>query len=230
MSDPIPSYEPYPWKRPVAWVTWTLLGTTVAIFLLQLLYLHLYGEDIIGNTLAFSSQSFSDGRYWTLITYAWVHAVAMFGNSDYFWLHIVANMIGLICLGPALEDFLGHWRFLGLYLGGVIAAALFWLLVVSSDADPDQGIIGASGAVFALIAGAGTAAPRAKVTVYLFYILPIRMTLRTMALVLCGAELAQMVFGWLPEIAHSAHIGGAIFGFLYVLVIRLVSPRAPLGN
>jgi membrane associated rhomboid family serine protease len=225
-AEPLLS-DPPPEKRPVAWVTWIILGSTIAVFLCQLLEFHLRGEDIVGDTLAFSPDAWADHRYWTLITYAWVHAVAMFGDSSLFWLHIAANMIFLFCLGPALEDFLGHWRYVGLYLGGAIAAALFWFVF---NQNADDGIIGASGAVFALVAGAGTAAPRERVVVYILYVLPIKMTLRTMALVICGAELAQAVFGWLPEIAHTAHLGGALFGFVYVMVIRFLNRRRLLRN
>jgi membrane associated rhomboid family serine protease len=225
MSD-LPSREPipepaweFPSRRPVAWVTWLLVGTTVAVFVAQLVELHRLGDDVVGNTLAFSADAFAAGRWWTLLTYAWAHAVSMFGDSGYFWLHIVANMIPLICLGPALEEFLGHLRYLGLYLGGAIAAALtFYALNLNAGGEP---IIGASGAVFAVIAGVGTAAPRARVKVYLLYVIPISMTLRTLALIICGAEIAQAAFGWLPEIAHSAHLGGAVFGFLYVGAVRL---------
>ena len=218
-------------RRPVAWVTWFLVGTTVAVFLGQLQELYLHGEDVVGETLAFSPDALAAGHWWTLLTYAWAHAVAMFGDSGFFWLHIVANMIPLICLGPALEEFLGHARFLGLYLGGAIAAALVWYALNLHAGD--EPIIGASGAVFAIIAGIGTAAPGLRVRVYLFYVLPISMTLRTLALVLCGAELAQAVFGWLPEIAHSAHLGGAAFGFLYVGAVRLgrrFFPGRPSGS
>lgn len=218
--------EIYPWdtyyeprRRPVAWVTWLIVGSTVAVFLLQLLFLHLYGEDVLGNTLAFSSEAWAGHRYWTLLTYAWAHAVAIFGEPGLFWLHIVANMIPLICLGPALEELLGHWRYLGLYLGGTVASALVWYLF-TPDTGPEQGIIGASGAVFAVVAAVGTAVPRARVMVYLFYVLPIRMNMRTLALVACGVELVQIIFGWMPEVAHSAHLGGAAFGFLYVMAIR----------
>jgi membrane associated rhomboid family serine protease len=210
-------YAYYPWKPPIPWVTWFLVGSTVAVFLLQLAVLHLYGDDVVGNALAFSPEAFADNRYWTLLTYAWAHAVAMFGDSSLFWLHIVANMIPLICLGPAIEEFLGTWRYLGLYVGGAIAACLVWFVL---NPDADQGIIGASGAVFALIAAAGTLAPRASVMVYVLFVLPIRMSLRVLALTACGAELVQLIFGWLPEVAHSAHLGGAAFGFLYVVVNR----------
>jgi len=213
-----------PWKPRFAWVTWIIFGTTVGIFLVQLYWQHRTGDDVLGDTLAFSPAAWADGRYWTVLTYAWAHAVAMFNDPGLFWLHIVANMIPLICLGPALEDFLGHWRYLGLYLGGTIAAALVWFFF---NQDAPQGIIGASGAIFALIAAAGTAAPRARVMVYVFFVLPIRMSLRVLAIVACGAELAQIVFGWLPGVAHSAHLGGAAFGFLYVMVLRLTTRDYP---
>jgi len=231
MYERIP--EIYPWpaptRRPVAWVTWFLVGSTVAVFLLQLLGLHLFGDDVLGDALAFSPQAWADHRYWTLLTYAWAHAVAMFGDSGLFWLHIVANMIPLVCLGPALEEILGHGRYLGLYLGGAVASALVWFFFTSS-ADSDAGIIGASGAVFALIAAIGTAIPRARVTVFLFYVLPIRMSLRVLALTVCGVEAASILFHWMPEMAHTAHIGGAAFGFLYVLAVRRMSRRGYLSD
>jgi len=138
-------------------------------------------------------------------------------------------MIPLICLGPALEEILGHGRYLGLYLGGAVASALVWFLFTPSS-DSDQGIIGASGAVFALIAGIGTAMPRVRVTVLLFYILPLRMSMRNLALGACGFEAASVLFHWMPEIAHSAHLGGAAFGFLYVLAVRRSLPQEYLSN
>jgi membrane associated rhomboid family serine protease len=236
MDEKIPHFYHYPMptRRPVAWVTWFLVGSTVAVFLLQLRALHLYGDDVIGDTLAFSPQAWADHRYWTLLTYAWAHAVAMFGDSGLFWLHIVSNMIPLICLGPALEELLGHWRFLGLYVGGAIASALVWFFFNSftshPGADSAEGIIGASGAVFAVIAAVGTAAPQARVTVLLFYVLPLRMSMRVLALVVCGVEAASILFHWLPEVAHSAHLGGAAFGFLYVMTVRRMSRRAYLSD
>jgi len=227
MNEEIPPGYPDmmpPPRRPIAWVTWGLIGTTVAVFLAQLHWLHLYGDDVIGDTLAFSPQAWADHRYWTLVTYAWAHAVVMFDNPSLYWLHIVSNMIPLYCLGPALEGLIGRWRYLGLYLGGAIASALVWF-VFNLDAGPDAGIIGASGAVFAVIAGIGTVAPRERVTVFLLYVLPLNMSMRVLALSICGVEAASILFHWMPEIAHSAHLGGAAFGFLYVLAVK---PKTPV--
>jgi membrane associated rhomboid family serine protease len=229
-----PTYPYYEPPRPsFAWVTWTLVATTVAVFVLQLIELHRYGDDVVGDALACSPQALEAGRYYTLLTYAWAHAVAMFGQSSYFWLHIVANMIPLICLGPALEEMIGHGRYLGLYLLGAIASVLVWLFFHSHDNEP---IIGASGAVFAVIAGIGVAAPRARVTVLLFYLIPLRMSMSLLALVVCGIEAAQIIFQYvpslarfsMPEIAHSAHLGGAAFGAIYTwLVMPKVGPNLP---
>jgi membrane associated rhomboid family serine protease len=224
MTELEPRVIPAPWKPSVAWVTWGILGSTVGIFVLQLYGQHRYGEDVLGDALAFSATAWGEGRYWTLLTYAWAHAVSLFGEPGLFWLHIVANMIPLVCLGPALEDFMGHVRFLGLYLGGAVVSALSWFYF---NQDAEQGIIGASGAVFALIAAAGMAAPRARVVVYVLFVLPIRMSLRVLAIAVCGAEVAQIIFGWMPEVAHSAHLGGAAFGFLYVLAMRLTMRDYP---
>ncbi|MCE0484413.1 MAG: rhomboid family intramembrane serine protease [Methylacidiphilales bacterium] len=221
MTEPYPPFDPYPWKPPKPWVTWFIVGSTVAVFLLQLLEVHLHGRDIIGDRLAFSSEALAQHRYWTLLSYAWVHAVVIFGDPGLFWLHIVANMIPLFCLGPLLEEFLGRGYYLGLYLGGAVASAIVWLMF-NSHSGPDDGIIGASGAVFAVIAAAGTAAPRVKVTVYLFYVLPLHMNLAVLAITACAVEVVQLVFGWMGEVAHSAHLGGAAFGFFYVLAYRLI--------
>ena len=209
-------------------VTRVLVGSTVAVFLLQLLCLYLYHEDIVGNALAFGPQALANHHYWTVLTYAWGHAVAMFGTSEMFWLHLLANMIPLICLGPFLEEILGRWRFLGLYLGGAIAAGLVWYLF---EHDSDDAIIGASGAIFALIAAAGTIAPRGQVIVlvlYLlpFYLLPPQMSLRTVAWLFCGVEFMQFFYGWLPEVAHTAHLGGAAFGFLYIVALQVCSRKS----
>jgi len=224
MDEKIPPIypSPVPARRPVAWVTWFLVGSTVAVFLMQLIGLHLNGDDVVGNALAFSPEAMADHRYWTLLTYAWVHAVAMFGDSGLFWLHIVSNMIPLVFLGPALEEILGHGRYLGLYLGGAIASVLVWYVL---NLNADEPIIGASGAVFAVITAIGTAIPRARVTVLLFYVLPLRMSMCALALTACGVEVASILFHWMPEVAHSAHLGGAAFGFFYVMAVRATSRK-----
>ncbi len=222
-SSPLPGHVfAYPMepRRPLAWVTWSIIASTVGVFLLQLLELHRHHNDIVGDALAFSSGALQHHRYYTLITYAWAHAVDIDGNPSYFWLHIVFNMIPLACIGPALEEILGHGRYLGLYLGGAVFSVLVWYFF---NAESDESIIGASGAVFAVIAGIGVAVPRERVTVLLLYVLPLRMSLSAVALTACGVEVAFIVMQYIPflapysmaYVAHSAHLGGAAFGAFY---------------
>jgi membrane associated rhomboid family serine protease len=51
----------------------------------------------------------------------------------------------------------------------------------------------------------------------------LRMRMGVLAMAICGFEVAQIAFHWMPEVAHSAHLGGAAFGALYLLVFRLTS-------
>jgi len=229
MESTTPPVYPYPYeavmRRPIAWVTWSLIASTVGVFLLQLTELHRYHADVVGNALAFSTDALQQHRYYTVLTYAWAHAVDLGGDSGYFWLHIVANMIPLACIGPALEEILGHLRYLGLYLGGAIASVLIWCFFNAENGEP---IIGASGAVFAVIAGIGVAVPRQRVTVLLFYVVPLRMSMSAVALTACGIEAAFIVFQYIPVlapysmpyVAHSAHLGGAAFGAVYTWMTK----------
>ena len=64
-------------------------------------------------------------------------------------------------------------------------------------------------------------------TVLLLYVVPLRMSMRLVALVVCGIEVVQIsVFHWMPEVAHSAHLGGAAFGAFYTLAGLAARPEA----
>jgi membrane associated rhomboid family serine protease len=220
MRDVIPS-PPVPAEqkpRPVAWVTWSLIGSCVAMFLLQLIWLH-HGDDTLGDALAFSSQALAEHRYWTLLTYAWVHAVSIFGYPWLFWLHVTFNMLALAWFGPAVEELLGPWRYLGLYVGGAIMAALTWYCFTPSSLT-EQGIIGASGAVFAVVAALGTLAPTDWELVIYPFAVPLGHRIRLAVFLMCAVEALPIFFNWMPEVAHTAHLGGAAFGFVYVLLCR----------
>jgi membrane associated rhomboid family serine protease len=232
MPDKNPQPDPELGPRPVAWITWALIGSTFAVYFVQLYEFHLHGRDVVGDALAFGPQAWATHRYWTLLTYAWVHGVTMFGGWSFAWLHIVIDMMFLFFFGPMLEEYIGHRRYLGLYLGGVIVSALVWVFF---NTDPQESIIGASGAVCAVIAGVGTAGEKVKMDVYSLFFPTFQITLRTLVLAIFALEVLQMIAEWLlykvvapsyltglPGIGHTAHLGGALFGFIYVSVIRYI--------
>ena len=223
----VPPEDPRYAPQPIPWITGTILVSTIAVFLAQLYINHHSHVDRLGDTLAFSPQAFAQHRYWTLLTYAWAHAVDIFGNPDLFWLHIVSNMLPLVWLGPLLEGVIGHIRFLALYLGGAVASALTWYFF---NQHAMEGIIGASGAVFALIAAVGVLAPYEKVYVSIFFLPPIPMRLGMLAVLIVLSEIVQILFHWMRDVAHSAHLGGAAFGALYILVLRFLVRRSPWAD
>ena len=208
-------------ERPVPVVTWTLAGSIVLVFLVQCIVYARHHDDKLGEAMAFSPQALAQHRYWTLLSYAWAHAVDMFGTPWLFWAHLGVNLLSLLWFGPAVEELLGRWKFLALYLGGAIAAALAWIWL-SPPSWADQGIIGASGAVYAVIAALGTLAPSDWELIVFPFVLPLGRKIRWVVFVICAVELLPLIFHWMPDVAHWAHLGGAMFGFLFVL---LFGPR-----
>jgi membrane associated rhomboid family serine protease len=135
-------------------------------------------------------------RPWSLFTYMFVH-----GDVG----HIFFNMLALFFFGPRLEAELGGRDFVLLYtFSGLMGAAL-------SVVTPFAAIIGASGAVYGVMMGFAYLWPREPI--YIWGLLPVQA--RTMVIVMT----ALSVYGGLGgggNIAHFAHLGGFLGGFLYL--------------
>jgi membrane associated rhomboid family serine protease len=142
---------------------------------------------------------------WQLGTYMFLHGG--------LW-HLAGNMIGLFFFGNELEMRLGSKRFLYLYLGGGILGAIGWLLLgwmgLYSLQHP---MIGASGAVFAIVGAFAALYPNRQITLLVFFVIPVTMTARMMALLFGGFSLLMLGDG--SSIAHAAHLAGGIAGYLY---------------
>jgi len=154
------------------------------------------------------------GRFhpWQIVTYAFLH-----GNLA----HILFNMFGLAMFGSEVERLLGPTRYLTYYFVCVIAAALSQL-VISSITGGTYPTIGASGAIFGLLLAFAIFFPERKI-VPLFP--PIPMPARVFALVYGGLELVLGVTGSQAGVAHFAHLGGMLGGYLLLRLWRLQSGR-----
>jgi membrane associated rhomboid family serine protease len=138
------------------------------------------------------------------------------------WLHIIFNMLFLWIFGNNIEDAMGRVRYLIFYLlGGVAAAGL----QVAVSPDSTVPLVGASGAIAAVLGGYLLLYPHARVlTLFFFFFIFI---LEIPAMVLLGVwvflqflpavgQLATPELGEGGGVAYFAHIGGFIFGLALV--------------
>jgi membrane associated rhomboid family serine protease len=139
------------------------------------------------------------------------------------WLHIIFNMLFLWIFGNNVEDSMGRVRYAVFYLLGGIAAAVAQVLVSPDSAVP---LVGASGAIAAVLGGYALLYPHARVLTlfFLFFIF----ILEIPAMILLGlwillqflpavGQLATPEFGGDGGgVAYFAHIGGFLFGLAAV--------------
>lgn len=149
---------------------------------------------------------------WQPFTYVFVH-------SPRSAFHILFNMLCLWWLGQSVADVLGSKRFILLYLGAGVAAGLTYCLF-----RPAYPVVGASGAVMAVMVAFAVLFP--ETTILFMFIFP--MKARYMAMLLIGISLVFSIAGS-GGIAHTAHLGGALFGLLFFKFrpfVRAVSSEA----
>ncbi|UCF19883.1 MAG: rhomboid family intramembrane serine protease [Gemmatimonadota bacterium] len=144
-------------------------------------------------------------RPWTVVTYMFLHGGL---------LHLLFNMIGLFFFGPRLEQRLGSRHFLGLYFASGIAGALLSLL------SPYARIVGASGAVFGVLLGFARYWPRVQILIW--GIVPIEA--RLLVPIMTALSLFGGFSGRSGGIAHFAHLGGFLGGYLYLKWMEHRSP------
>jgi rhomboid protease GluP len=139
-TPPTTYVQPAPARLPrtTPYVTYSLLGVTVLVFLLQLATPTLFGFDLPAALGAKVNELIKAGQFWRLITPLFLHSTNLI-------LHVVFNMYALFAFGPNLEHYYGHGRFLGLYL-----LAGFTGNVLSFVFSPNPSV-GASTAIFGLV-------------------------------------------------------------------------------
>ena len=162
-------------------------------------------------------QAFADGSVLRLFSGLFLHAD---------WIHLLGNLVFLLIFGLSAERAMGPWRFLALFLlGGAVAN----LATVFTIGGPERSLIGASGAVSAVIGAYLALFPRARLGV----VLPLGLFLefiRVPASLLIGVWAAlQVGFAYIGPafgtVAWSAHIAGFLFGILFATAARSAIAR-----
>lgn len=144
---------------------------------------------------------------WSYITYGFVHAPL--GSKTGIW-HIAGNMITLWFLGRPVEQRLGRSEFAKFYFASILVSGLGWLLLYFAFDSGVVSLLGASGAVSAVVVLFIFMYPRE--TILLMGILP--MPAWVLGLLLLGSNLLTAL-NPASAIAWEAHFVGAAFGYLY---------------
>jgi membrane associated rhomboid family serine protease len=134
---------------------------------------------------------------WTIISYTFVHA-------GFF--HVFFNMLMLFFFGPPLEERWGGKEFIKYYLICGIGGALFTLVFGGGT------IIGASGAVFGVMLAYALNWPDSLIWIYAIF--PIKA--KYLVLFLGAASFFSAFLGAQDGIAHFAHLGGLVVGYVYL--------------
>jgi uncharacterized protein len=175
-----------------------LLIINIGIFIVQLIA----GDAFTNAFLLIPKDIFA--RPWILITHMFLHGG--------FW-HLFFNMYVLFMFGPLLEQKIGPKRFLTVYfLSGIIAGLGYSLVYLIFR--PEQGALGASGAIMGMLGALIMVMPDLKLL--LFFIIP-------MPLWVAGIIIALIDFFGLffpSDIANLAHLFGMAVGLLYGLSLR----------
>ncbi|GAA5080083.1 rhomboid family intramembrane serine protease [Lysobacter panacisoli] len=202
-------------------ITKALLIANGLVFVLQLPFV--IGDDALAYFMLWPPGSGSqvygiEFMPWQLVTYAFMH-----GN----FAHLLFNMLALAMFGAPLEHVWGDRRYLTYYFVCVVGAALcqigvgMWTMSQGGEAYPT---VGASGGIFGLLLAYGLLFPNQRV---MLLIPPIPMKARTLVLVYGAIELLLGISNVMPGVAHFAHLGGMLFGWL---LIRYWRGQPPFGG
>lgn len=166
-------------------------------------------ESRIDEWLRMDVEKLKSGQVWRLVTYAFCH-----DRTSLF--HIVMNMLLLWLIGRIVEQRIQGREFLAFYLTAAVAAGLLYLLIGFLSGNLAR-MVGASGAVLGILLVLTTWNPRQVIR--LFGVFPVELRWVAGAVVLLDLYPALNALGGENvdgNIAHAAHLGGALFGFLYV--------------
>jgi len=142
-------------------------------------------------------------RPWQLLTYGFLHDLA----SLY---HIGFNMLGLWMFGRHIEPLMGAQRFTIYYLTCVIGAGLVQLLVAGLQGGAYY-TVGASGGLMGILLAYAMAFPNQTI---MLLIPPIPMKAKYFVLLFALASVVLGVSGRAAGVAHFAHLGGMLFGYM----------------
>jgi membrane associated rhomboid family serine protease len=181
-------------------VTQGLLIANIAVYVLQM-----SGAIEVDSFALWPPGGFeSQFEPWQIVTYAFLH-----GN----FAHIFFNMLGLYMFGAEVERLFGSRFYALYYFGCVVSAALCHLAVNAFMGVAPYPTVGASGGIYGLLLAFGVYFPHRRV---LLLFPPVPLPARVFVLLFAVLELIFGVTGTAAGVAHFAHLGGMLGGWLMI--------------
>ncbi len=187
-------------------VTLALIIINAVVFAAEILY----GDAFI-QAFSLTPVIALSGAWWQFFTYMFLHADP---------LHITINMFVLFMFGVVMERALGWKKYIFLYIASGIGSAAFYIFLTLTFLPGQLTILmlGASGAVYGILAAFGFMFP--KEVIYLYFI-PVPAF--SAVFIFAAIELIAGVTGIMPGIANFGHLGGIITGALVMLAWKYTS-------
>ena len=183
-----------------------LIITNVVFFVMNLIV----GEAMTMRLGLEPRAVFEDFAFWQPFTYMFLHSITGFG-------HVLINMLSLWMFGTELERTWGTRFFTKYYfVTGVGAAATSLLLSLFVDGIYYSVTVGASGAIYGLLLGYGMYFPNRPI--YLYFIFPI--PAKYFVMIVGAIAFFSALGGPGGGVAHTAHLGGLVVGYLYLKGLR----------
>ena len=160
-----------------------------------------YSYSSVTYSLALIPYYIKQFEVWRIFTYMFLH-------GSFF--HLLINMWGVYLFGSMLEQYIGSRKFLLLYLVSGLFGGIFWVLLSWSSSAI---CVGASGALFGVMVAAAMLFPDVMI---MLLIPPIPLKFKTFAIIYVLIETFSAFLGLETDVAHFAHIGGLIAGYILV--------------
>lgn len=181
-------------------VTKNLLIINIILYLATLV-----NENFMVATFALFYPTSPYFRIWQIVTHMFMHGG--------FW-HLFFNMYALFIFGSVIEQVIGSKKFLIFYFVCGLGAAGLHLGVQALQAAPSMvPTLGASGAIYGVLIAYAMLFPDSKLTLIFP---PISLSAKVWVLIFIGIELVTGLLGTADGIAHFAHLGGMLLGFLLI--------------
>ena len=208
-----------PFARPLAGrptVASVLVAIGVGAFVSQEVITYMLsaqeGRQLLWQWLALDGEAVRAGHYWKVLTYPFLHA-----NP----LHLLANMLLLFFAGREVEPIVGGRSFLAITGLGAVVGGLAQAFV--PGAEP---LVGMSAAMVAVLIAFCTILPELEVTLMLFFVVPVRLRAKHLALAMVFVNGVLWFTGTLMAIGPVAMLAASAVSWIYVKQLGFGNPLA----